>query len=118
MAQPKRVYCEGNGISMLKHAFLAAICLSCLALTVPAMAQQSATVTLRSGERINGDLVDYGGVGFTVSVNGNIRQIPANEVAAVEFGGGRGLTSEQQLKSSLGQSFVVLSNGQTIDGGL
>jgi hypothetical protein len=103
---------------MLKHAFLAAICLCCLALTVPAMAHQSATVTLRSGERINGEVVDYGGVGFSVSVNGQMRQIPAREVASVEFGGGRGLSAEQQLKSSLGQSFVVLSNGQTIDGGL
>ena len=33
-----------------------------------ALAQESATLTLRSGEKITAQLIDLGGVGFTVKV--------------------------------------------------
>ncbi len=59
-----------------------------MSLTAMAFAQQSATVTLRSGERLSAQLMDLGGVGYTVRVDGQERQIPANEVAAIDFTGG------------------------------
>ena len=51
-------------------------------------AQSSATLTLRSGEKVSGDLVDLGGVGYTIRVNGNERQIAQNDVAVIDFTGG------------------------------
>ena len=59
-----------------------------LLVTGAAYAQNSATLTLRSGEKVSGDLVDLGGVGYTVRVNGNERQIPQNDVAVIDFTGG------------------------------
>ena len=46
-----------------------------LAASATAAAQQSATLTLRSGEQLSGDLMDLSGVGYTVKVNGQERRI-------------------------------------------
>ena len=71
---------------MFKRTILA---LSVVALTFPAIAraQESATITLRSGDKVSGELMDMSGVGFTVKVNGTERQIPTNDVAVIDFGG-------------------------------
>src|SRR4051812_3410622 len=98
---------------MLKRTVLSALCAATLATGV-AYAQTSATLTLRSGEKISGDLVDLGGVGYTVKVNGNERQIAQNDVAVIDFTGG----SEPDWSKFTGTSQVVLRNGQTIDGSL
>jgi len=100
---------------MLKRVLLTVVCT--LALAAPAIAQQNATIVLRSGERIGGLLVDYGASGYAINVNGQMRNIPAREVAMVDFSG-RGLSADQQAKLNAGQSFLVLNNGQTIDGRL
>jgi hypothetical protein len=100
---------------MFKRLLLTALC--ALTLTVSSFAQQGATIVMRSGERISGSLVDYGASGFAVSVNGQMRNIPANQVAAVEFNG-RQLSPDQQAKLNAGQPFLVLNDGQTIDGRL
>jgi hypothetical protein len=100
---------------MLKRVLLTAVCT--LALAAPAIAQQNATIVLRSGERIGGSLVDLNRSGYVMNVNGQTRNIPAREVAAVEFAS-RPLTPDQQAKLNTGQSFIVLNNGQTIDGRL
>ena len=42
---------------------------------------------MRSGERLSAQLIDMGGVGFNVVVNGEERQIPVSDVAAIEFAG-------------------------------
>jgi hypothetical protein len=47
-----------------------------MSLSGVAFAQQSATLTMRSGEQLNAQLMDLSGVGYTVSVNGQERQIP------------------------------------------
>jgi hypothetical protein len=101
---------------MLKRTVLSACCAAALLVTSVAYAQSSATLTLRSGEKISGDLVDLGGVGYTVRVNGNERQIPQNDVAVIDFTGA-GVTDADWAKFT-GASQVVLRNGQTIDGSL
>ena len=53
-----------------------------------ATAQENATFTLKSGERSSGQLIDLGGVGFTVRVNGQERQIRTNDVSVIDFTGG------------------------------
>lgn len=101
---------------MLKRAVLMTV--TVLALAAPALAQRSATVVLRSGERVSGDLVDYSNRGFTIRVNGRQRDIAAGEVAAVEFAGERALNSDMTAKLNAGQQFIVLSNGQIVEGRL
>jgi len=85
--------------TMLKRTVLSVFCAAAL-FTGAAYAQDSATLTLRSGEKVSGQLVDLGGVGYTMRVNGNERHVAQNDVAAIDFTGG------------------VLRNGQTFDGSL
>ena len=101
---------------MLKRTVLSAVCAATLLVTGVAFAQTSATLTLRSGERVSGDLVDLGGVGYTIRVNGNERQIAQNDVAVIDFTGGT-MSSADWAKFT-GTSQIVLRNGQTIDGSL
>src|SRR5437762_9383832 len=88
-----------------------------LLLSGVAGAQENATIVMRNGERQSGDLVDLGGVGFTLRVGGQDRQIPVNDVAAVEFQGGVA-SGAVQSKVNAGQSVVVLRSGEVIDGRL
>jgi len=80
-------------------------------------AQENATLTLRSGERIAGQLVDMGGSGFTVRVNGQERQIPTNDVSVIDFAGGT-MTASDWSKVTGGTQIAVLRNGDTISGSL
>jgi len=102
---------------MLKRAKLLVICLLWL-LALPVGAQERATLILRSGDRISGDLVDLGGVGFTMRVDGQERRVGTDDVAVIEFVGGGQLSGELQSKLKGGQQFVILRNGQVIDGRL
>jgi hypothetical protein len=101
---------------MLKRTILA---LAAFALLFPmgAVAQESATFTLKSGEKLNGQLIDHGGVGFTVRVNNEERRIPTGEVAVIDFTGGGDMTASDWAKFS-GSSGVLLRNGQAINGQL
>ena len=89
-----------------------------LALAVIASAAQSATVVLRSGERIAGELVDMGAVGFSVRVAGNMRRVPTGDVAVIDFGGGSTFPSNEVSQVTAGQNLVVLANGQFVTGRL
>ena len=60
---------------MFKRTILA-LSVAALAMTGVAQAQENATLTLRSGERISGQLVDMGGSGFAVRVNGAGQKYP------------------------------------------
>jgi hypothetical protein len=103
-------------MKMLKRTVLSAFCAAAILVPGVAYAQSSATLTLRSGEKVNGDLIDLGGVGYTVRVSGNERQIPQNDVAVIDFTGGN-MTDADWAKFT-GGSQIVLRNGQTIDGSL
>ena len=72
---------------MFKRTILA-LAAAALTFTGVAQAQENATLTLRSGEKISAQLVDLGGGGFAVRVNGAERQIPTNDVAVIDFTGG------------------------------
>ena len=88
-----------------------------LLLSGVAYAQETATIVMRNGERQSGELVDLGGVGFTLRVNGSDRQIQVNDVSAIEFQGGAP-SGDVQNKINAGQSVVVLRSGEVIDGRL
>lgn len=81
-----------------------------------AVAQERATVVLRSGERVSGDLVDLNAQGFAVQVKGDLRRFSVNEVARVEFGGDGNLPKADELRS--GQHAIVLSDGRVVFGKL
>ncbi len=101
---------------MVKRTVLSAVCVAALFGAAITFAQSSATLTLRSGERISGDLVDLGGVGYTIRVNGNERQIAQNDVSVIDFTGGS-MSAADWAKFS-GTSQIVLRSGQTVDGSL
>lgn len=88
-----------------------------MSVTAIAFGQQSATLTLRSGERLSAQLMDLGGVGYTVRVDGQERQIPANDVAAIDFTGGS-ISSSDWDKLSGGGQLLILKSGETITGQL
>jgi len=88
-----------------------------MSVTAIAFGQQSATLTLRSGERLSAQLMDLGGVGYTVRVDGQERRIPANDVAAIDFTGGS-ISSSDWDKLSGGGQLLILKSGETITGQL
>ena len=85
---------------------------------VATQAQESATLVLRSGDKVQGQLVDMGGVGFTVRVNGQERQIPTNDVSVIDFTGSGDVSDADLNRVSGGAQTVFLRNGQAIDGQL
>ena len=87
-----------------------------MSVTAIAFAQQSATLTLRSGERVSAQLMDLGGVGYTVRVDGQERHIPTNDVAAIDFTGS--VSSADWDKLSGGGQVLILKSGETITGQL
>jgi hypothetical protein len=97
---------------MLKRTLLALA--AAVTLAGVAQAQESATITLRSGEKLTAQLVDLGGSGFTVRVNGAERQIPTGDVSLIDFTGGS-MTDADWAKVPDGHQ-VVLKNGQTVNG--
>ena len=89
-----------------------------LALAGPTTASQSATVVLRSGERISGELVDMGGSGFELRVGGASRRVPTGDVAVIDFSGGSSFPDAEVNQIPAGQHLVVLSSGQVVAGNL
>lgn len=103
---------------MLRKTFTAiGIALFSLATALPIAAQETATLALRNGERPSGELIDMGAGGFILRINGQDRQFPTSEVAAVEFVVGP-LPAVAQAKINAGQPVVLMRNGQVLDGRL
>jgi hypothetical protein len=100
---------------MFKRTLLAT--LAAMALAVGVQAQQSATIVLRSGEKVTGQLLDMGGAGFAVRVNGQERNIGTNDVAVIDFTGNGDLSDAEWAKISGGQG-VLLRSGDVVKGQL
>lgn len=98
---------------MIKRTVVASV-VAALAVAYTAVAQENATVTLRSGERLSAQLMDMGGAGFTVRVNGQERQIPTNDVSVIDFTGA-GATQSDWDRLGSGQ-VIVLKNGEVLNG--
>lgn len=101
---------------MLKRT-MSALAIAAMASVGVAQAQENATLTLKSGERISGQLIDMGGVGFTIKVNNEDRRIPTGDVAIIDFTGGR-MTNDDWNRVSSGATVTWLRNGQTVTGQL
>jgi hypothetical protein len=103
---------------MLKRPLIVCLlCLSSFLFAMSATAQEGATLVLKSGERVGGNLIDLNGSGFIMRVNGQQRRIGANDVAVVEFTGGEA-NADVLTRLRSGQQVVVLRNGQAVEGRL
>jgi hypothetical protein len=95
---------------------IVAIC--ALAAASTAIAAARATLLLRSGERISGELVDMGGSGFTVRVNGQERKVRTGDVAVIDFAGNASNLPSSEINALGGGQAVVTSGGQVLQGRL
>jgi hypothetical protein len=101
---------------MSRHFFTASLGMllaGTVAFTAP---QQTATLTLRSGATLSGELVDLGGSGFTFRVNGQDRDIPKGDVQSIDFGGNAIDTPAAARTLDGGMHLLVLRNGDVIPG--
>ena len=100
---------------MLKRTILA-LSVAVLTFAGLAQAQENATLTMRSGDRVSGQLVDMGGSGFALRVNGQDRNIPTNDVAVIDFSGGS--MSDADWAKVSNDQVLWLKNGTTVNGQL
>lgn len=100
---------------MLRWSAVPALAVILAASTVPAQAQVTATVVMKSGERHQGQYpwtrVDKGEFALRKSLHDQLR-VSLNEVAYVDFGG----TADTQVSLSGSQHAVVLRSGQVVRG--
>jgi len=85
-----------------------------LAVGVVMSAQAPVTITLRSGETMAVTLVDLGGRGFDVRVNGAERLIPKDQVAMVDFGTTVSVQQGWFNSMTAVDHLVVFKNGDTL----
>lgn len=100
---------------MMKRTVVAFV-VAALAVAYSAAAQENVTITLRSGERLAGQLMDMGAAGFAARINGQERQIPTNDVAVIDFTGAGSTQSDWDRLSS--GHVIVLKNGEVLNGQL
>lgn len=83
------------------------------------VASPSATLLLKSGERVTGQLVDLNASGFIVGTGGGERRIQSGDVAVIAFeGDARNLPAAEVERAAGGQGFAVLRGGQVVEGRL
>ena len=93
-----------------------ALSIAALSVASVAAAQENATFTLKSGEKMSGQLMDLGDGGFTVRVDGQERQIGTNDLAVIDFtGAGTSQSDWDRLNSG---QFAVLRDGSIVTGQL
>lgn len=80
---------------MSKVKIAAFTCALSLVAASYAVAQESAVLMLRSGEKVRGELIDMG-ADFIVNVGGHEHRVPINDVILIDFvGGAEGLPSTE-----------------------
>lgn len=81
-------------------------------LAPPAAAQARATFVMRSGERMNGQLVDMNASGLVVRARGGEQSIATSELAVIDFaGGGRDFPQAEVDASGRGHLLVTRDGG-------
>lgn len=88
-----------------------------MSLTGMAFAQVGATVTTKSGQTMSVQVVDLNASGLAVKADGQDKQIPTNDVAAIDFTGGAASNADWDKLNGGGQ-VIILKSGETISGQL
>jgi hypothetical protein len=101
---------------MIRRLTLAALALVMVASS--AFAGANVTLVFKNGNRLTGELIDHGGVGFSLTVNGQLRIVPEREVARIEFQGNAPVPEEVRGQFKADQHVVVLTNGNAVAGRL
>lgn len=103
---------------MIRHRLVGLACGLTLIVVSSAVAQQNATVVLRSGERLAGSLLDLDAQGLLFDINGTKRRFNVNDVAVIDFSGSTSFPSQELNAVQGGSHLLVLRSGQTIPGTL
>ena len=74
-----------------------------MSLTGMAFAQVGATVTTKSGQTMSVQVVDLNASGLAVKADGQDKQIPTNDVAAIDFTGGAASNADWDKLNGGGQ---------------
>ena len=102
---------------MRKH-FLIPVLVGILALSAAQAFAQSATVVLRSGERVQAEVMDLGRA-LNLRVNGAPRSVPVGDVVLLDFGGdGRNISTEELTKANAAGAYVIMRNGEEFNASL
>ena len=80
-------------------------------------AQESVTLLLKSGERLPAQLMDLSGVGFTVQVGNEQRNIGRNDIAVIDFGGAAA-PQPREANDLGGRHLVLMRSGSIVRGEL
>ena len=99
----------------MRNRIIAAIIAILLVAAPAALAQEPGTIHLRNGERVSGDVIDHGSVGFTIRTSGGERVIPTGDVVYIDFAGG-GAKPEEATQVGDGQHLLVLRDGSLLKG--
>ena len=97
---------------MAKRVSPALVLATAVAITATLLAAPQATLILRSGDRVKGELVDMGGSGFTVRVRGAEQNIPTGDVAVIDFSGAA-IPAAEAARIQDGRALMVLHNSNT-----
>ena len=107
---------EGFSKMRLKMGFLV-MCLSLTGLIGTAAAQAPATLLLKSGDRIQADLIDLNASGYVVTQNGQERHINPDDIAVIDFtGDAQNFPANETQKIVAGQNLLVMRDGQMFAG--
>jgi hypothetical protein len=102
---------------MHKQLMIPALLIGLVLMTTQAFAQ-SGTVLLRSGDRLNVEVLDMG-ADFTFRVNGQERHFPINNVVLIDFAGdARNLPQAEVARVSNDGPMIVTRSGEIIPGSL
>jgi hypothetical protein len=96
--------------------FSAVLALAIL-MAVTASAAPTVTLILKSGDKVRGELIDLGGVGYTLRVGGADRQIATGDVAVIDFTGAPFRPAELE-RVRQGQAIAVFHSGDVFEGRL
>jgi hypothetical protein len=101
----------------MRQSIALGVLMAVLLAAAPAWAAPTVTLVLKSGEKVRCELIDLGGVGFTVRVGGANRQIPAGDVAVIDFSGAPFRPAELE-RVRQGQAIAVVHSGDVFEGRL
>jgi hypothetical protein len=102
---------------MHKQLMIPALLIGLVLMTTQAFAQ-SGTVLLRSGERLNAEVLDMG-ADFTFRVNGRDRHFPISDVVLIDFtGDARNPPQAEVARVSNEGPMIVTRSGEMISGSL
>lgn len=102
---------------MRKQLMIPALLFGLVLMTTQAFAQ-SGTVLLRSGERLNAEVLDMG-ADFTFRVNGQERHIPIHDVVLIDFAGdARNLPQAEVARVANDGPMIVTRSGEVVPGSL